>query len=42
MTDFTEEEILAYRRSDAHKFDQAEHLLGNLGWNWDEETGEWV
>lgn len=40
-TEFTDEEMAEYRRSDAHKMDAAEELLGNLGWSWDSETGEW-
>ena len=42
MTDFTDEEMAEFRRSDTWKLDQAEETLHNLGWEWDEEAGAWT
>jgi len=36
------EELAEYRRSDVWKLAQAEEVLGNLGWTWDEDEGAWT
>lgn len=37
----TDEQLAAYRASDAHKWCAAEELLGNLGYVWFPTEGQW-
>ena len=38
----TEEELADYWRTDTHKLNAAEELLGNMGYDYDETMGAWV
>jgi hypothetical protein len=37
----TDEELAEYWRTDTHKLNAAEELLGNMGYEYNEETGAW-
>ena len=38
----TDDELAAYRASDDHKWYAAEELLGNLGYAWFPDEGQWL